>query len=288
MLDDYNKLAEGAGKVLETVPQLYDDALKPAVQETGRFLERIPRAINAAFSDLDKWILNKEYSIEETKKLLEYKLQNISPDKIVTPEPYVAIPALQAITYSMNSEELRELYANLLAKSMNIDTKNFVHPSFVEIIKQLSPEDAQVLNKISTDDYLSVATLSASKYVSEPTSTRQEFYIDPIEPPTTQYKIPYITSIRFLDYETVLLCIDNLSRLGLIEIRFTLGNSIDSDILSSTNYIQFKSKLKSYMDNTKWRYEENGNIFSLTSLGRTFKDICITSKINQIERGVII
>ena len=48
----------------------------------------------------------------------------------------------------MNSEELRNLYANLLAKSMYIDTKELVHPSFVEIIRQMSPIDALIFKTI--------------------------------------------------------------------------------------------------------------------------------------------
>ena len=51
-----------------------------------------------------------------------------NPEKIVEPEPYVAVPAIQAISYAMNSDELRNLYANLLAKSMIKDTKDTVHP----------------------------------------------------------------------------------------------------------------------------------------------------------------
>ena len=122
MPEGLDQLAKGIGKAIQTVPELYQDAFQPTVQETGKLVSRIPRAINAAFSGLDKWILNREYSIDETKKLLAQKLENVEPEKIVEPEPYVAIPAIQAISYSMNSEELRDLYANLLAKAMNTDT----------------------------------------------------------------------------------------------------------------------------------------------------------------------
>lgn len=145
MLKGLDKLAECAGKSIETVPDIYDDALKPTTQESGKILALIPRTINAALVPLRQWIANKEYNLAETEKLLAKKLEHVGEDKIVTPDPYVAVPAIQAISYSMNSEELRNLYANLLAKSMNSDTKDMVHPSFVEIIKQLSPIDSLVL-----------------------------------------------------------------------------------------------------------------------------------------------
>lgn len=82
------------------------------------------------------------------------------------PEAYVAVPAIQAISYSMNSEELRNLYANLLAKAMNSDTKDMVHPSFVEIIKQMSPIDALVLNEITQSNYFPLVNLSIKQYES--------------------------------------------------------------------------------------------------------------------------
>ena len=148
MPDGVDNLVGAIGDAVKTVPTLYEDAFQPTVQEVGKFAARIPRAINAAFSGLDKWILNKEYNIDETKKLLAYKLENVDPKKIVEPEPYVAIPAIQSISYSMNSEELRNLYANLLAKAMNADTKETVHPAYIETIKQLSPDDAAYFKHI--------------------------------------------------------------------------------------------------------------------------------------------
>ncbi len=45
--------------------------------------------------------------------------------------------------------QLREMFANLLASAMNSDVSNDVHPSFVEIIKQLSPDEAKILKYFS-------------------------------------------------------------------------------------------------------------------------------------------
>ena len=143
------KLFEGAGKAMEKVPEIYDDGFKPATQESGKALALIPQTINAALAPLRKWIAEKEYSVAETKKLLEIKLEKINPDSIVSPDAYIAVPTIQAISYCMNSEELRNMYANLLATSMISDKKWATHPSFVEIIKQLSPDEAKILKKIS-------------------------------------------------------------------------------------------------------------------------------------------
>lgn len=199
-LDD---LSKGVAKALDTVPELYHDTLQPAAQETGKVIARIPRAINAAFSGLDRWILNKEYSIEETKKLLAQKLDNVDPEKIVEPEPYVAVPAIQAISYAMNSDELRNLYANLLAKSMIKDTKDTVHPSFVEIIKQMSPIDARIFQLIMNAESRPLINLIVK--------------IEHDGSYPIQYHCSWIQDFSIKQCATSL---DSLLRLGLIEIPF--------------------------------------------------------------------
>lgn len=270
MPEGLDKLVGAIGDTLKTAPTLYEDALQPTVQEVGKFAARIPRAINAAFSGLDKWILNKEYAIDETKKLLAQKLENVDPKKIVEPEPYVAVPAIQAISYSMNSEELRSLYANLIANAMNSDTKDLVHPSFVEIIKQMSPNDALILKEIAYSKFFPLVNLSVSKYDSSDSSA-----INKMKDSIYSYSYPSITYISFSDYESTLMSLDNLLRLRLIEERYTLQEEVPQEIQESDYYINFKKELYGFMSNENWEYEEFIHTAVLTSLGKNFCRICL-------------
>ena len=132
-----NDLNQDVAKELiaQTAGKTYDDIAHPTAHATGQIVSFIPRTVKVWLGKWEKWILNGEYAIKETEKLLEEKLKHIPEDKIVEPEPYVAVPAIQQLSYSLDSEELRELYANLLASSMNADKKSDVHPAFVDIIK---------------------------------------------------------------------------------------------------------------------------------------------------------
>lgn len=259
MPEGLDTLAKGIGKAIETVPELYQDAFQPTVQETGKLIARIPHAINAAFSGLDKWILNKEYGIEETKKLLAQKLENVEPEKIVEPEAYVAIPALQAISYSMNSEELRNLYANLLAKSMNVDTKDSVHPSFVEIIKQMSPNDALIFKTIYEAHLKPLIDL----YISLPNGKGEDYHI---------YNISWFTSYS----PTIIrITLDNLLRLGLIEIpsgKYYANDTAYSIIRSTNHYSEAQNKLIAYRIG---KIQENKKYIKCTELATSFYNICI-------------
>lgn len=272
MHENIDKLANGIGKAIETVPELYEDAFQPTIQETGKITARIPRAINAVFSSLDKWILNKEYSVEETKKLLAQKLENVDYKKIVNPEPYVAVPALQAISYSMNSEELRNLYANLLAKAMNSDTKDFVHPAFVEIIKQMSPNDALVYNEIVKNRKLHLVTLSASEYSEDAMNSKLPRYrFTPLQ----KHSYRNITTLQFITYNSALISLDNLLRLRLIEEKPVLHKDIPQSIKESPLYQDFYSKLQQYVTTPNWEFNEILYVVYPTDLGKHFFDICL-------------
>ncbi len=139
--------------------EAYEDAAKPVVKPTGELASLVPRAVKAALQPLELWIMQKEYNIERTRLLLEKKLKDVPPEHIVPPEAHIAVPALQYISYCMDNEELRNMYANLLAQSMNVITKTGVHPSFVEIIKQMCPDEAKILRYMSSNKTVPIISL---------------------------------------------------------------------------------------------------------------------------------
>lgn len=255
-----DKLAEGIGKTIETVPDLYDDAFKPTTQESGKTLALIPRAVNAALVPLRQWIAEREYKLAETEKLLAQKLEHVGEDKIVTPEAYVAVPALQAISYSMDSEELRNLYANLLAKAMNIDTKSKVHPGFLETIKQLAPEDALLFKHIFPLQYRPIIDvrleLSNGGYKT-----------------LAKYCNTFVNS-NLSDYG---LSFDNLIRLGLIEIPLNESYNNDTiyDHVLSILKLQYNPEqyIQNYPNATNITYSKGRVI--ITAYGQAFYNTCV-------------
>lgn len=265
MPEGLDKLAGAIGDTLKTAPTLYEDALQPTIKEAGKFVARIPRAINAAFSGLDKWILNKEYAIDETKKMLAQKLADVDPEKIVEPEPYVAVPAIQAISYSMNSEELRNLYANLLAKAMNSDTKDFVHPSFVEIIKQMSPIDSLVFKTIMERTANPIIDLVYNKYESDiPIAIESRTIIE------------NVTDINVAAVETVCITIDNLIKQGLISIPTGAAyteTALYDNILKSQFYTAKQQSCPLTPDG--FIFSHNKKMIIKTHLGNSFYKTCV-------------
>ena len=258
----------------ETIDKAYDDLLHPATSETGKLLGRVARALNAAFAPLDQWILQKEFNVAQTKKTLENKLAYADPEKIVPPDPYVAVPALQYISYSISNKELHNLYANLLSKAMYADTKGNVHPSFVEIIKQLSPADALVLKEFTrSKEPIAAAMMSIAL------KTKGIHLVD--QPRQVCYSLELVSDIHIdtLSEKQVRVSIDNLKRLGLITLSdFSLSDSNKYDFVKNTSlYSRFQQELEklNQADNVAEKISVDQKTLSLTSIGKLFCDICI-------------
>ena len=247
----------------EIAKDAYDDVGKPVMKPTGELVGLIPRAIKAALSPLEKWVLQKEYNVAETKKLLEEKLQNTPPELIESPEPHIAVPAMQYISYCMDNEELREMYANLLANSMNKVIKNGVHPGFVEIIKQLSPDEAKILKYLYKNPF--VPTISLKVY-KEPSGMVVINRVFTNVPELCGCERPY-------EYEKY---IDNLSRLGVVRVPpdECLTNKLQYDPLKNhPDIIKEKNELEALESVARVDYIE-GHI-ELTKWGRNFCSICV-------------
>lgn len=139
------EIIDQSGGVLE---KAYDDLAHPSAKSVGNTISLVPRTIGVWLGKWEKWVINGEESIRLTGQAVQEKAAKIPEEKLTEPEAYVAIPAVQQLSYCYDSEELREMYANLLVSSMNKDTKSSVHPSFVDIIKQLTPDEAKLLHAI--------------------------------------------------------------------------------------------------------------------------------------------
>lgn len=254
--------------------QIYTDLLQPAAIESGKILERIPRAINAALSFIDCWILKKELNLASTKEILAQKLSSVDPEKIVPPESYIAVPTMQSISYCISNAVLHNLYANLLAKAMFSDTKEKVHPAFVEIIKQLSPADALTLKEISFKSCIPASKLSivlnqCGMHLTN-TYAQEKFCLD------------YIFDIHplSLSEEEIRISIDNLKRLGLVFLNdFVLsGDSTYDFVKHSELYSLISKELAEVTTNG----QNTGYIhiykmcLSLSPMGKLFCDICLS------------
>lgn len=243
--------------------EIYKDGLSPSVKPLGEVMSLLPRTIKIAFSGWERWLVNKEESLRLTAYAIEDKLRQIPEEKIVEPDAHVAIPAIQQLCYCQDSDELRDLYANLLTSSMNTDKKWQVHPAYVDIIKQLCPDEAKYLKAISPLPLVAHPLIDVQFSIGEKNNGVQtalsnftDYNLDKLEHP-----------------ENICSYIDNLVRLNLIEIPAGM-------FLKDQNIYQ---KLESHQmiqlpvggDQTQINYSYKQKMFWLTNFGANFiKVVC--------------
>ena len=247
----------------EIIKDVYNDAGKPVAKPTGELIGLVPRAIKAALSPLEKWIITKEYNIEETKKLLEEKLKNTPPESIQPPEPYIAVPTIQYLSYCMDNHELRNMYANLLANSMNNVVKDEVHPGFVEIIKQLSPDEAKILKYFALNNI--VPTVSLNLISNQNGHSRIINNFSNVGE-LSHCEFPFEISVYF----------DNMIRLGLLE------SSSYAFLTDKKQYKPLKEHyfIKKIIDSIVIPHNFKGTDFEegymkITDFGLKFCEICV-------------
>jgi len=249
----------------EFVKDVYKDLAKPALNSIGNILSLPFKAIDAALTPIKKWIDKKNFNYQKTRELLAEKLQNVDTSKIVEPEAYVAVPALQQLSYSYDSEELRKMYANLLASSMIDDTKWNVHPSYVDIIRQMSPADAKAMDVIFAPDFLTIVTFMLKNKVTEECRDLVNHYcieLMDIYPNHVQQSSSLI----------------NLQRLGLIEIRYDILARPESKydkFLQDDIYNQILALEKG----KDWEIVMTKGLIKLTEFGINFCQMCCDKKV---------
>jgi len=130
--------AKGAAEEIgKKIPPLYPDLFQPATKQLGKALATVIGIVNIPLYPIN-WVLNR----------LDEKLADVSIENIVTPPINLLGPAFEQIKYLNDEVDLREMFAELLSKSMNIETKHKVHPSFVEIMRNLSSDDCGLLKNL--------------------------------------------------------------------------------------------------------------------------------------------
>jgi hypothetical protein len=149
-------LAKGSISAVGEVIKVAGD--NPDVRAGGRELGKafltITKTINLALLPLaavnfgfDK---AREYFRKDFQDELAEKLRDVPEESIVAPKPSIAGPALQGLAFSHEEPDLKELYLSLLASAMDGRTSQEAHPAFVEVIRQLTAEEARYLRTVLT------------------------------------------------------------------------------------------------------------------------------------------
>lgn len=191
------------------------------------------------------------------------RLKDVPEERIVTPDLTVAGPAVEALKFAGHKEELREMYASLLATSMDRETAEKAHPAFVEIIKQLTQDEARILNMVATLNYTAVLDLEV---------------VAPANVSTNASGLRNLATLGiFSDSQHKTLLpnyIDNLLRLRLIEKHLDLALGDENQYEQIRRWYGVDS-WKKQIAKLQLQVVERRGIIRKTHFGQQFIDACV-------------
>ncbi|WP_243612109.1 DUF4393 domain-containing protein [Shimia aestuarii] len=147
-----------AANLAKAVP-IYDDALKPIATETGKALGTVGKVVNVALAPVRGLVWSAEFVEKWVEQSVSQKLEGVPEEEIRTPDLAIAGPTIEALKFYGQNPELSEMFANLLASSMQTAKAKITHPSFVEKVKAMSSLDAQVFAYLANEKAASTITV---------------------------------------------------------------------------------------------------------------------------------
>lgn len=241
---------------------VYNDMAHPMVAEVGSVVGRSAKALLAPIRGLLwGWEHIEAYVEDQVTK----RLENVQEEKRKVPEPEIAVPLLQNLSYTAHNETLRELYMALLANSMNIDKEKVVHPSYVDIIKRMSTLDALLFERLCLDKgYIRVINPHIS------ICNTSKFYFDALP----DWYLGW--TIEGFDEFDISASLVRLSKFGLIELMYdrTISNA-DYNDLNRTPFLQ--SVLEDYQKSNVGQELEisaTNSALHVNEYGRLFMNAC--------------
>lgn len=185
------------------------------------------------------------------------------------PDAGVVGPALEAVKYYVDKEEIRRMFAKLIAAELDITKADKVQRSFVEIIKQMSSNDAKLLQKLPE-----TGPLGDIRFISEDGKLYRSI---------SGGDVIYISGSIEDNFYANTVSLSNLSRLGLLELNHVLS-LVEGSVYEPYKKLEMYQKGLTDIQNgvTSFKKVEiRQGSYVLTPLGILFRSICLSPNIGD-------
>lgn len=262
-------MCENKNSVLPDVITPISNAIQQNIPNTANETDGALSTVVGFFNNVVLYPVKKanltfKYKLEDFKYDLEKKTQHIPEENLQVPPTMIAGPILEALRYTYDEEDLREMYENLLASAMDTRTVSQAHPSFVDAIKQMSITDAQVIKKISElDNNISCAEIIFK--IKESTTIYKDampnYFVDEL----LDIGDPFIISASLI----------NLQRLGIIKITEMGLEAVNYNLVKKHPYVLERETL--YRQKGKYDFEISviEHAIVLNNYGKQFVKTCL-------------
>ena len=237
-----------------------EQALTPVATNVGKtFGDLWFLAMGGISQCAEKRKIKYAAELEKFKKSVEEKTKAIPPENRVEPNPRVVCQALEDAKYCLEDENIREMFANLVASAMNSSTFKEMHPSFSSIIKQMSPLEARIFVKLNQERVFPIC-----EYYSTKNSIWNGIF--------TNVLLADNEVISLIDLRLRSVAITSLNRLGIISISYDqkVENSLYSRYLQNNAF----ELLTKHYEELGEKVEIRGGVLELNPLGQDLWNTC--------------
>ena len=225
----------------------------------------------------------QKYKIKQAANLEKYAhevksgIEKIPEENIQEPKMSIVGPALEASKFYIEEDEIRGMFAKLIASSMDKTQSINIHPSFVEIIKVLSPLDAQNLYSLyhGRDETISKIRV---------TNKEDDSYTD-------HFNHIFLGNPECQDNNLIESSIDNLIRLKLVDVSYSEYKSDDSlydKHRENELFLKFKTEQEELQQHntTLLNFLLNGGLLTDADTNMPLPASVQENVLNQLKQGV--
>lgn len=246
------------------VDKAAENALGPVTTGIGKTFGDLWFLVFGGISQAaDKRRARYSHALDLYKKGLTDKIDAIPPERRIEPNTQVALKALSESQACIEEPRLREMFANLIASSMDAERAGKTHPSFATIISNLNSFDAQLFADLATRDVHPVVQYTASIPGFDGVTMLATHVLA-------------INGIIQVDLDTVAQSVDTLSSQGLILVDYLAhmtAEGVYKPFEEGSIYQQFK-QIESEKQYPRTLKIKRG-VLRITDLGNRFKSVCL-------------
>lgn len=249
--------------VIEPIANAIHQNLPETEKQTDGALSTLVGFFNqVVLYPIKKANLTFKYKLEAFEDDIKVKISSIPEEDLQVPPISIAGPTLEALRYTYDEENLREMYENLLATAMDAKKESQVLPSFVDAIRQMSSLDAQIMQVLAKYVQLRCAVI---KFVIKDSF---QLYRDGMP----DYFVEEL--LEFGDPFVISASLKNLERLGIIDIWPKGLQNNDYEVLREHPYVVERfEKFKTFGKEIEIDLQENA--IQLNDYGKCFVNSCI-------------
>lgn len=243
--------------------QIYQDSIQKPLQSVSKTFSDVWFLVFGGISHIaDKRQMKYSHSLDCYHQELFSEIKKIPEDKLIEPNVQVTAQALENSKYCIESQELRKMFVNLISKSINSDYTTITHPSFAEIIKQMSPTDAKILETIPLHENIPIVDY----IVVDKNNSRYKTELENI----------YLSHLPHIDIFMESQSVSSLSRLGILNIdkASTMTDKQVYDHYKKTPFFNKFSK-ETCQESPHQKADLKMYLGNLTPLGRNFFVTCV-------------